>query len=66
MQPIHYSLIFNVLALLLTGLLAWEFNEPMLVVVSLLVAQHTIARFNDQDDDDDDDEPGIGFMADVK
>lgn len=65
MQPIHYSLIFNFLALMLTGLLAWEFEEPLLVIITLLVAQHTMARFSD-DDDDDDDEPGIGFMADVK
>lgn len=63
MQPIHYSLIFNLLALMLTGFLAWEFEEPLLVIITLLVAQHTMARFSDNDDDD---EPGIGFMADVK
>lgn len=65
MQPIHYSLIFNFLALMLTGFMAWEFEEPLLVIITLLVAQHTMARFSDNDDDDDD-EPGIGFMADVK
>lgn len=69
MQPIHYSLIFNVLALLVCALLSWQFKEPLLVIVALLIAQHTPARFGDQrgrdDDDEDDDDPRIGFTADV-
>lgn len=72
MQPIHYSLTFNLLALVICGLLSWQFNQPLLVIVALLVAQHTTARFEDRrpthlDDDDDDDDGGrpIGFTADV-
>lgn len=67
MHPIHYSLILNVIILAVTGFLAYEFKEPLLVVVALLLANHSMAKFQDQDDEDFDDEgKPMGFLADVK
>lgn len=70
MHPIHYSLIFNLIALAVCGALAWEFEQPWLVVITLLLAQHSMARFQDDgdhgDDDDDDDSRPMGFTADIK
>lgn len=67
MQPIHYSLIFNVIALVVCTALAWRFEEPWLVIVALVLAQHTMARFQDDDDDEDDEKAQpMGFLQDVK
>lgn len=66
MHPIHYSLILNIIILALTGFIAYSFKEPLLVVVALLLANHSMAKFQDNDDDLDDDEDGepkIGFLA---
>lgn len=67
MHPIHYSLILNIIILALTGFIAYSFKEPLLVVVALLLANHSMAKFQDNDDDLDDDdedgEPKIGFLA---
>lgn len=67
MHPIHYSLILNLVTLAITGFLAYSFNQPLLVVAAMLLANHSMARFesDSQDDDDDDDQP-MGFLADVK
>jgi hypothetical protein len=66
-HPIHYSLIFNIIALAVCGVLAWEFSQPWLVVIALMLAQHSMARFQDEgDDDDDDDSQPMGFTADIK
>ena len=68
MQPIHYSLIYNTLALIVTGLVAWLFKEPLLLVVTLLVAQHTMERFRSEKGEDDTgpDEPQtMGFLQDI-
>lgn len=68
MHPIHYSLVLNLIILAVTGFLAYEFKEPLLVVVALLLANHSMAKFQDHDDgdDDDDDSRPIGFLADIK
>lgn len=64
MQPIHYSLIFNLAVLIVTGWLAYVFAQPLVVVVGLLVAQHVLGRFGDDDDEEEESRP-IGFTADV-
>ena len=66
MHPIHYSLILNIIILAVTGFIAYSFKEPLLVVVALLLVNHSMAKFQDSDDldeDDDDDDPKIGFLT---
>lgn len=67
MHPIHYSLILNIIILAVTGFIAYSFKEPLLVVVALLLANHSMAKFQDGDSDDEDDdggdEPKIGFLT---
>lgn len=64
MHPIHYSLILNIIILAVTGFIAYSFKEPLLVVVALLLANHSMAKFQDDGpDEDDDDEPKIGFLT---
>ena len=67
MHPIHYSLILNIIILAVTGFIAYSFKEPLLVVVALLLANHSMAKFQNNDDDldedDEDDEPKIGFLT---
>jgi len=74
MQPVTYSLILNMAALAVTGALAYFFNEPLLVVVALVLQTHVMERFNnaggvgahpDDEDDEDEDQP-MGFTADIK
>jgi hypothetical protein len=63
-HPIHYSLVYNIIALLVAAGLAFHFSQPMLILVVMLLAQHSMGRFSrDDDDDDDDDGPGMGFTA---
>jgi hypothetical protein len=67
LHPIHYSLILNLVAMVATGLLAYHFSQPLLIVVALLLANHSLARFQTDDDDEDEDEGGeIGFLANIK
>lgn len=66
MQPIHYSLIINLAVLAVTGWLSYVFTQPLLVVIGLMLAQHEMARFKEEDDDDEGDEPVIGFQADIR
>lgn len=61
MHPIHYSLILNVIILALTGFLAYAFKEPLLVVVALLLANHSMAKFQDDDEGKE-----MGFLAEIK
>ena len=66
MHPIHYSLILNIIILAVTGFIAYSFKEPLLVVVALLLANHSMTKFQnggDLDEDDDDDDPKIGFLT---
>ena len=66
MHPIHYSLILNIIILAVTGFIAYSFKEPLLVVVALLLADHSMTKFqggDSPDDDDEDDEPKIGFLT---
>jgi hypothetical protein len=67
MQPIHYSLILNVLALVAGTFLAVIFAQPLLLVVAIILQHHMAARFESSrhDDDEDEDEPAIGFLANV-
>ena len=67
MHPIHYSMIMNVLILVICAGLSWRFDNPLLVVIALLVLQHTMAKFSDDDmeDEEESDEPRIGFTADI-
>lgn len=66
LHPIHYSLIFNVLVLGTMGFLSYHFAQPLLIVIALLVAQHEMARFQDQKRDEDEEEArGMGFLADA-
>lgn len=66
MQPIHYSLIVNLAVLIVTGLLSWQFSQPLLVVVGLMLMQHEMARFAEKVAEDEDDEgKPIGFLSDL-
>lgn len=67
MQPITYSLVLNVLTFLVCSALAYYFNQPLLVVVALLMQSHALERFQDKgdDEDEDEDEPSMGFTAEV-
>lgn len=47
LQPIHYSLILNVLILAVTGVLSWLMNNALIVVLGFMVMQHMAARFED-------------------
>lgn len=68
MHPISYSLVLNILTLLVTGFLALAFNTPWLVLIAMLTQTHAIERFRPESkDEDDEDEPQpMGFTADVK
>jgi len=67
MQPIHYSLLVNGVAMLIAGALSWKFSNPLVFIVALLLAQHTMARFGREEPDDDgpggdyDGGNGVGF-----
>jgi hypothetical protein len=66
-QPITYSLILNILALIVTGVLAWLFNQPMLVVVALVLQTHALNKFQESNDyPEEEAEQPMGFTADVK
>lgn len=66
MHPIHYSLVLNVIILAITGFLAYSFKEPLLVVVALLLANHSMSKFQEGDDDNDDESKDMGFLANIK
>lgn len=69
MQPITYSIIFNVLGAILAAGLAYVFQQPWLFVVVLMIQNHALERFraeqHDAEPDFDDGQP-MGFTADVK
>ena len=69
MQPITYSLILNAAALAICGFLALVFNQPLLIVVALVLQTHALERFQaaqQQDDEEDFPPQAMGFTADVK
>lgn len=71
MQPITYSLVVNLAALIAVTFLAAWFAQPWLVLAVIIVVvlqTHALQRFSDNDHDDDDDDEGkpMGFLADVK
>jgi hypothetical protein len=59
-QPIHYSLIFNVLVLLIAAAITFVSGNVVVFVLALATLQHMVGRFGN---DDDEDPPGspIGF-----
>lgn len=71
MQPIHYSLIINLIALLVCAGLAWLFAAPWLVIVAMLMQTHALERFQSQreaqeEDEEDFPEQPMGFNANIK
>lgn len=67
MQPITYSLIFNVIGVLLAAALSYQFNVVWLFLVVLMIQNHALERFTERvrQDEDDDAQP-MGFTADIK
>jgi hypothetical protein len=65
-QPIHYSLIYNFAVLMVMGALAWKLDQPLLLVVALLISQHALERFRSEAQDKEEDEAQpMGFLQDV-
>lgn len=66
LQPITYSLSLNLAILIASGVLAWVFTNPLLFVIGLLVMQHVIQRFAQEEYEDE--EPvgraPMGFLPD--
>lgn len=67
MQPITYSLIFNVICVLLAAALSYQFNVVWLFLVVLMIQNHALERFTERvrQDEEDDAQP-MGFTADIK
>jgi len=69
MQPIHYSLIINVLVLAICGALAWAFTAPWLIIIAILTQTHALERFQEAQQAHEDEEYAeqpMGFNADIK
>ena len=69
MQPITYSLIFNVIGVLLAAALSYQFNVVWLFLVVLMIQNHALERFTErvrQDEEEDDDAQPMGFTADIR
>jgi hypothetical protein len=68
LHPVHYSLILNLAILVIAGLLAWVFVQPLVFIVALIGLQHMVGRFppDDADPEQDNSGGGIGFMADIE
>lgn len=72
MQPIHYGITLALVALLGSGILAWQTSQPMYFVLSIVLVyvfgQDTIGQFSrgSQDDRDPEDYDGTkaGFIQD--
>jgi len=67
-QPIHYSLILNILVLLVCGGLAYVFSAPWLVILAILTQTHALERFRGEQNEEEKDYPDqpMGFNADIK
>lgn len=67
MQPITYSLIFNVIGVLLAAALSYQFNVVWLFLVVLMIQNHALERFTERvrQDEEDDAQP-MGFTADIR
>lgn len=67
MQPITYSLIFNVIGVLLAAALSYQFNVVWLFLVVLMIQNHALERFTERvrQDEEDDAQP-MGFTAGIK
>jgi hypothetical protein len=66
MQPIHYSLILNLAGIVASTILALAFSQPLLLLVTILLATHALSRFApDAPPAPPERERGIGFMADL-
>lgn len=66
MQPITYSLIINLAALLVSGLLAWLFSAPWLVIVALVLQTHALDSLRQHSAEEEEEEQPMGFTANVK
>lgn len=66
MQPITYSLIFNVIGVLLAAALSYQFNVVWLFLVVLMIQNHALERFTERVRQDEDDAQPMGFTADIK
>lgn len=53
LHPIHYSLLLNLVILAFAGALSWKMEQPLVFVVALLLANHSLGRFSP-----DEKEPG--------
>ena len=70
MQPITYSTVLNVLALVISGFLAWAFKEPLVFIVCIILQTHIPTRHETEEVEEDDDKGnyeggGIGFTGKV-
>lgn len=67
MQPIHYSLIFNIIGALLAAGLAWQFQQPWLLVIVLMIQNHALELFRQEAPDPEfEEEQPMGFTADIR
>lgn len=71
MQPIHYSMILNVLAMVLAGLLSWQTSQPLWLIVVIMLQAHVFERYPpagtpEVDEEDEEDEQPMGFTAKIK
>lgn len=69
MQPITYSLIFNLICAVMAAGLAYKFENAWLFMVVLMIQNHALERFIDRKEPEqeyDEDEPAIGFTANIK
>ena len=68
MQPITYSLIFNVIGVLLAAALSYQFNVVWLFLVVLMIQNHALERFTERTtrQEEDDDAQPMGFTADIR
>lgn len=69
LHPINYSMIMNLVIICFSGALAIWLREPLALITGILLTQHALGRFNDEDEnggeDEDDRDPNIGFTAQV-
>ena len=63
MQPINYSALINVLALLIGGGLSWFLRDPLILVLMVILQTHIPTRHDTPEEEEEEPEPAIGFNA---